>query len=93
MNVVLADEFRDGNVLQDRIRGITPAAGGGGLMSEKKDFDCVEMKARIQAQLLEEAERLGEEEAHRMQWERAPRSPAPGEFIERLHEREPAKTR
>ncbi|MCX6638174.1 MAG: hypothetical protein NT090_24220 [Acidobacteria bacterium] len=54
-------------------------------MSKRKDFDCVEMKARIQAQLLEEAERLGEEEARRLQWERALRSPALGEFIESLN--------
>lgn len=62
-------------------------------MSRKKDFDCVEMKAGIQAQLLEEAERLGEEEARRMQWERALRTPVLGEFIERRQEREPAKAR
>ena len=62
-------------------------------MSKIKDFDCVEMKAKIQAQLLEEAERLGEEEARRMQWERALRSPVLGEFIERLQKREPAKAR
>ena len=62
-------------------------------MGKGKDFDCVEMKARIQARLIEEAERLGEEEARRMQWERALRTPVLGEFIEQLQEREPAKAR
>ena len=47
----------------------------------KKKFDCVELKARIRARFLAETGRLGEEEARRVQWEQALRSPAPGGFI------------
>jgi len=57
-------------------------------VSPKKDFDCVEMKASIQAQLLEESQRLGQEEARRMQWERALATPALRQFLQRLSDAE-----
>ena len=44
----------------------------------KKDFDCVEMKHRIQAEHRREAGELGEEEAVRRQWERVLADPLLG---------------
>ena len=38
-------------------------------MKKPKKFDCVEMKAKIQRQLLDQRARLGDEEARRVQWE------------------------
>jgi len=46
-----------------------------------KEFDCVEMKAEIQARLLCEVAELGGEEAHRRRAERLSRDPILGGFL------------
>ena len=51
-------------------------------MKPGKEFDCVEMKAEIQARLLREAAELGEEEAHRRRAERLSRDPILGGFLQ-----------
>ena len=50
-------------------------------MRIEKPFDCVEMKARIQEQLLREVAELGEEEARRRRAERLSRDPVLGGFL------------
>ena len=50
-------------------------------MKPEKDFDCVEMKAEIQARLLREVAELGEEEAHRRRAERLSRDPILGSVL------------
>jgi hypothetical protein len=46
-----------------------------------KEFDCIEMKARIQERLLGEIAELGEEEARRRRAERLSRDPILGAFL------------
>ena len=55
----------------------------------KKDFDCVEMKRQIQEELMREAEALGEEEAHKRQWQRVLDDPILGPLV-REHPMKPA---
>ena len=50
-------------------------------MKPGKEFDCVEMKAKIQARLLKEVAELGEEEARRRRAERISRDPILGSFL------------
>ena len=50
-------------------------------MKPGKEFDCVEMKAEIQEQLLREVAELGEEEAHRRRAERLVRDPILSRFL------------
>jgi hypothetical protein len=50
-------------------------------MKPEKEFDCVEMKAEIQARLLREIAELGEEEAQRRRAERLSRDPILGSFL------------
>jgi hypothetical protein len=50
-------------------------------MKAAKEFDCVEMKAEIQEQLLREVAELGEEEAQRRRAERLSRDPILGSFL------------
>jgi hypothetical protein len=50
-------------------------------MRSAKEFDCVEMKAEIQARLLREAAELGEAEAQRRRAERLWRDPILGRFL------------
>ena len=50
-------------------------------MKQAKEFDCVEMKAEIQEQLLREVAELGEEEAQRRRAERLSRDPILGRFL------------
>ncbi len=47
----------------------------------KKDFDCVEMKNRIQEELLREVQLLSEEEAQKRQWQRVLDDPILGPFV------------
>ena len=54
-----------------------------------KDFDCVEMKRRVQEELLREVELLGEEEAQKRQWQRVLNDPILGPFV-RDHPLKPA---
>jgi len=51
-------------------------------MKPGKEFDCVEMKAEIQARLLREAAELGEEEAQRRRAARLSRDPILGGFLQ-----------
>ncbi len=53
-------------------------------MTRAKEFDCTEMKTKIQRQLLEERTRLGEEEARKLQWERALGNPLIRRFLEQM---------
>jgi hypothetical protein len=50
-------------------------------MKPEKEFDCVEMKAEIQARLLREVAELGEEEAQRRRAERLSRDPILSTFL------------
>jgi hypothetical protein len=50
-------------------------------VKQPKEFDYVEMKAEIQAQLLREVAELGEEEAQRRRAERLSRDPILGSFL------------
>ena len=50
-------------------------------MKSAKEFDCVEMKAEIQARLLREVAELGEEEARRRREERLSRDPILGSLL------------
>jgi hypothetical protein len=50
-------------------------------MKVEKKFDCVEMKAEIQARLLREVAELGEEEAQKRRAERLSRDPILGSFL------------
>ena len=50
-------------------------------MKPEKEFDCVEMKAKIQERLLREVAKLGEEEAQRRRAERLSRDPILGSFL------------
>ena len=50
-------------------------------MKHKKEFDCVEMKAEIQARLLREVAELGEEGAQKRRDERLSRDPILGSFL------------
>ncbi len=50
-------------------------------MKSGKAFDCVEMKAEIQARLLREVADLGEEQAQRLRAERLSRDPILGAFL------------
>ena len=61
-------------------------------MKKPKKFDCVEMKAKIQRQLLDERARLGDEEARRIQWEAVKADPVLGPLLARVRRTDPAKT-
>jgi len=50
-------------------------------VKQAKEFDCVEMKAEIQEQLLREVAELGEEEAQRRRADRLSRDPILGSFL------------
>jgi len=62
-------------------------------LKKTKKFDCVEMKAKIQRQLLEEQGRLGDAEARRIQWEAVKGDPILGPVLARVRHTEPAGTR
>jgi hypothetical protein len=62
-------------------------------VKEPKKFDCVEMKARIQQQLLDQQARLGDQEARRVQRETAKADPILGPFLARVRQTAPAATR
>jgi hypothetical protein len=47
----------------------------------KKDFDCVEMKRKIQEELQQEVDLLGKEEARNRQWQRVLNDPILGPFV------------
>jgi hypothetical protein len=50
----------------------------------KKDFDCVEMKWKIQQDLLREEQELGPEEAKRRRRQRVHDDPILGPFLAKL---------
>ena len=50
-------------------------------MKPAKDFDCVEMKRRIQEENQREVEVLGREEAERRQWQRVLDDPILGPLV------------
>ena len=56
-------------------------------MKREKEFDCVEMKAEIQARLLREVIELGEEEAEKRRLERLSRDPILGSFLRAIETR------
>jgi hypothetical protein len=56
-------------------------------MRKPKEFDCVEMKAKIQEQLRKEAAEMGEEEARKMQWQRALSDPIIGPVLKAITRR------
>lgn len=56
-----------------------------------KEFDCVEMKWKIQERLRKEAEEMGEEAARKMQWERALADPIIGPVLRAITNRAPAQ--
>ena len=56
-------------------------------MKKPKEFDCVEMKARIQEKLRREAAEMGQEEARKMQWERALSDPIIGPLLRAITNR------
>ena len=62
-------------------------------MKKPKKFDCVEMKAKIQRQLLDQRARLGDEEARRVQWETVNADPILGPLLARVRHTQPAGTR
>jgi len=62
-------------------------------MREQKTFDCVEMKAKIQEQLRQEAIGKSEEEARKAQWERALSDPIIGPVLRKLAERGTVRAR
>jgi hypothetical protein len=62
-------------------------------MKEQKTFDCVEMKAKIQEQLRQEAIGMSEEEARKAQWERALSDPIIGPLLRKLAERGSVRAR
>ena len=53
-------------------------------MKKKKDFDCVEMKWKIQQELLREERELGREEAHKRRRQRVLDDPILGPFLANL---------
>jgi hypothetical protein len=57
-------------------------------MKKPKEFDCVEMKAKIQRQLLDERARLGDAEARRVQWETVKADPILGPLLAQVRHRE-----
>ncbi len=62
-------------------------------MKKPKKFDCVEMKAKIQQQLLDQRARLGDQEARRVQWETAKADPVLWPLLAQLRPTQPAGTR
>ena len=52
-----------------------------------EDFDCVEMKRKIQQDLLREEQELGREEARRRRKQRVRNDPILGPFLSKLAER------
>ncbi len=53
-------------------------------MRKKKDFDCVEMKWKIQQDLLREEQELGREEAKKRRKQRVLDDPILGPFLAKL---------
>ncbi len=53
-------------------------------MRKKKDFDCGEMKWKIQQDLLREEQELGREEAKKRRRQRVLDDPILGPFLEKL---------
>lgn len=53
-------------------------------MRKNKDFDCVEMKWKIQQDLLREEEELGREEAKKRRRQRVFEDPILGPFLAKL---------
>lgn len=53
-------------------------------MRKKKDFDCVEMKWKIQQDLLREEQELGREEAKKRRKQRVLNDPILGPFLAKL---------
>ena len=53
-------------------------------MRKKKDFDCVEMKWKIQQDLLREEQELGREEAKKRRRQRVLDDPILGPFLAKL---------
>jgi len=51
---------------------------------KKKDFDCVEMKWKIQQDLLREEQELGREEAKKRRKQRVLNDPILGPFLAKL---------
>jgi hypothetical protein len=62
-------------------------------MKEPKAFDCVEMKRKIQEQLRRGAAEMGEEEARKMQWQRALSDPIIGPVLRAITNRVPAEAK
>ncbi len=58
-------------------------------MKEKKAFDCVEMKWKIQERHRREVEALGKEESENRRWQRVLDDPVLGAFVRA----NPARTR
>jgi len=53
-------------------------------MKHKKEFDCVQMKWDIQAQIAKEYKGIPEEEAHRLQAEQIANDPILGPFLKKV---------
>ena len=53
-------------------------------MKKKKDFDCVEMKWKIQQDLLREEQELGREEAKKRRRQRVLDDPILGPFLAKV---------
>lgn len=57
-------------------------------MTEKKDFDCVDMKWEIQRKLEEKYKGMPEEDARRLQWKQALADPIMGPFLSKVLSRQ-----
>jgi hypothetical protein len=58
-------------------------------MKAAKEFDCVEMKRRIQEENQREVEELGRDEAERRQWQRVLDDPILGPLVRSNPQRPP----
>ncbi len=59
-------------------------------MKDSKDFDCVEMKGRIQERLLSEFHDMSPEEARQVQRQRIADDPLLGPFLQKVAVSSPA---